>query len=62
MHRLVASAFVPNPASKPEVNHINEDKLDNRACNLCWMTHKENNNWGTKNARASETKRKRRDV
>lgn len=47
VHRLVAQAFIPNPDNKSEVNHINEDKTDNRACNLNWMSHKENANWGT---------------
>ena len=44
IHRAVAELFVPNPENKPCVDHINTVKLDNRACNLRWVTHKENNN------------------
>lgn len=55
VHRLVAVAFVPNPKHKATVNHINEDKLDNRAENLEWLTLRENLHYGTRAERARET-------
>ena len=42
VHRLVARAFVLGFREGLIVNHINGDKDDNRACNLEWVTQKEN--------------------
>lgn len=58
IHRLVAEAFVPNPASKPQVNHKDEDKSNNAASNLEWMTPKENINYGTGIVRRANTQAK----
>jgi hypothetical protein len=43
MHRLIASAFIPNPDNKTCVDHKNNNKLDNNINNLRYVTHQQNN-------------------
>ena len=57
VHRLVLMTFNPvENMSELQVNHINECKTDNRIENLEWVTHKENQNHGTRTLRAAEKK------
>lgn len=52
VHRLVATAFVyGRTLERNEVNHLDENKSNNCAENLAWVTAKENANWGTRNER-----------
>ena len=56
IHRLVAMAYIPNPDNKPTVNHKDENKTHNWLNNLGWMTMAEQNIYGTRLARVSNSK------
>lgn len=70
VHRLVAETFLPNPEGKPCINHkiegkkgktmnmvfFNEDgSIDKERTTIEWATYKENNDYGTRKERVSET-------
>ena len=54
IHRLVAIAFIPNPNDLPQVNHKDENKLNNNVDNLEWCSSKYNANYGTRIKRITE--------
>lgn len=56
IHRIVANNFLENINNSKEVNHINENKLDNRVENLEYCDTKYNCNYGTRNERILKSK------
>ena len=54
LHRIIAIAFIDNPGKKPQVNHIDENKLNNDLSNLEWCTERENLIHGTRTKRVAE--------
>lgn len=60
VHRLVAETWLKNPDNLPEVNHIDENPLNNNVENLKWSTQKESNNRETAIQRTVERRPQRR--
>lgn len=56
IHRLIAEAFIPNSENKPQINHIDGDKLNNSIENLEWCTSSENNLHKARNLGVGKTR------
>lgn len=59
LHRIIATTFIDNPEGKPQVNHIDENKLNNDLSNLEWCTIRENAVHGTRTKRIAEKRSKK---
>lgn len=57
VHRLVALTYIPNPQNLPQVNHKDENKLNNNVENLEWCTGQYNLTYGNRIAKAMETRK-----
>lgn len=53
VHRLVATAFLPNPEGLPEINHRDENPLNNIVGNIEWCDRLYNNRYGTRTKKAA---------
>ena len=49
IHRIIAKLFIPNPNNLPEVNHLDNDRGNNKATNLEWVSRIDNLNYAMTN-------------
>ena len=54
VHRLVATAFIPNPKNLPEINHIDGNKKNNNVSNLEWCDRRHNATHAVQNKLSTE--------
>ena len=54
VHRLVASTFIDNPNNYKEINHIDEDKTNNKISNLEWCSRIYNVNYGNRTLKTTK--------
>lgn len=59
VYRLVAEAFIPNPNNLPEINHIDENSLNDVVTNLEWCTRQYNANYGNCIEKVQSQRRKK---
>lgn len=57
IHRLIATAFIPNPKGLPCVNHIDENRANSVLSNLEWCDYAYNNSYGSAKRKRKETLR-----
>lgn len=62
IHRLIATAFIPNPLNLPCVNHKDGNKLNNDISNLEWCTYSENSTHAHKTGLNKRAKLSKKDV
>ena len=60
VHRIVAEAFISSPNGYPQVNHKDENKLNNRVDNLEWCTARYNCLYGTHVERSKQARKQNR--
>ena len=58
IHRLVSEAYLPNPNNLPQINHRDENKTNNCLQNLEWCNASYNTNYGTRNEKISNSRKK----